>query len=163
MPEPTLFADDGAPETVYLTRSTSQRTNGWFVTSLDVGSGQPLAVGDRLVALNRDSPDEFLNEREAAPGEGREDPAEAWLRSQVPPHHGGAEGTRAVQTCGGVPGTAVVPLPPCGATSASRISCSSSTSSGVPAVRAGEVALLGAGVGHARRGSRRPRPGSRTR
>lgn len=63
VPEPTLRDADGAPETVYLTRSPSETTaDGWLCTSLDVGSWRPLAVGDRLVALDRDSPDEFLVE-----------------------------------------------------------------------------------------------------
>ena len=63
VPEPTLTDERGAPETVYLTRSAAQTTDdGWVVSSLDVGSWRPLAVGDRLVALDRDSPDEFLVE-----------------------------------------------------------------------------------------------------
>jgi hypothetical protein len=63
IPEPTLRDADGAPETVYLTRSPAQTTeDGWLVTSLDVGSWLPLAVGDRLVALDRDSSAEFVVE-----------------------------------------------------------------------------------------------------
>jgi hypothetical protein len=59
----TLRDDTGVPETVYLTRSASQTTDdGWLVTSLDVESRRPLAVGDRLIALDRDTPDEFLVE-----------------------------------------------------------------------------------------------------
>ena len=55
--------DDGAPETVYLTMSTAETTeDGWWVTSLDVVSWRPLAVGDRVVALDRDSPAEFVVE-----------------------------------------------------------------------------------------------------
>lgn len=47
----------------------------------------------RLAAVFGDTlPETTTDERE--PGEpvadGREDPAEAWLRSQVPPHHGGS-------------------------------------------------------------------------
>lgn len=63
IPEPTLFDDDGAPEMVYLNHPRSQTTpDGWWVTSLDVGSWRPLSVGDRVVALDRESPDEFLVE-----------------------------------------------------------------------------------------------------
>lgn len=51
------------PETVYLTRSPALvNDEGWLATSLDVGSWRPLNVGDRLVALDRDSSDEFLVE-----------------------------------------------------------------------------------------------------
>ena len=47
----------------------------------------------RLAAVFGDTlPETTSDERE--PGEsvadGREDPAETWLRSQVPPHHGGS-------------------------------------------------------------------------
>ena len=47
----------------------------------------------RLAAVFGDTlPETTSDEREpeAAPAAGREDPTEAWLRSQVPPHHGGA-------------------------------------------------------------------------
>lgn len=65
--EPTpgriLRDDEGVPETVYLTHPASQTTqDGWWVTSLDVGSWRPLAVGDSVVALDRGSPAEFLVE-----------------------------------------------------------------------------------------------------
>lgn len=63
VPEANVFDDDGAPATVYLTRSSASVTeDGWLVTSLDVGDWRPLHVGDRLVALDRDSSDEFLVE-----------------------------------------------------------------------------------------------------
>jgi hypothetical protein len=63
IPEPTLWDEDGAPETVYLTRSPSNTTDdGWLITSLDAGSWRPLSVGDRVVALDRDSRDEFVVE-----------------------------------------------------------------------------------------------------
>ena len=63
IPEPIVLDGDGTPETGYLTRSPALTTDdGWLATSLDVGSRRPLAVGDRLVALDRDSPDEFLVE-----------------------------------------------------------------------------------------------------
>lgn len=63
MCEPTIFDDDGVPETVYLSRSPALVTDeGWLVSSMDVGSWRPLNVGDRLVALDRDTPDEFLVE-----------------------------------------------------------------------------------------------------
>ncbi|MDP3890491.1 hypothetical protein [Nocardioides sp.] len=61
-PEPTVW-DGDAPETVYLTRSPSNTTaEGWVITSLDVGSWQPLNVGDIVVALDRNSQDEFVVE-----------------------------------------------------------------------------------------------------
>jgi hypothetical protein len=59
--EPVLRDEDGAPETVYVTRRQAT-DDGWLVPSLDVGSWRPLAVGDLVVALDRDSPDEFLVE-----------------------------------------------------------------------------------------------------
>lgn len=53
----------GRTETVYLARPQSQTTDdGWVVSSLDVGSWRPLTVGDRLVALDQESRDEFLVE-----------------------------------------------------------------------------------------------------
>lgn len=61
IPELTLRDDDGAPETVYVNLG-SQTEDGWLATSLDVGSWRPLVVGDRLVALDRASPAEFLVE-----------------------------------------------------------------------------------------------------
>lgn len=61
--EPTIWDSDGDPETVYVKRVPAQTTDdGWLVTSLDVGTWRPLHVGDRLVALDYDSPDEFLVE-----------------------------------------------------------------------------------------------------
>jgi hypothetical protein len=62
--ESLLRDADGAPETVYLTPSQTT-PDGWLVTSLDVGSWRPLTVGDRLVALDRTSADEFLVEVDA--------------------------------------------------------------------------------------------------
>ena len=63
MPEPTLFDAEGAPETVYLLPSPANETaDGWVVTSLDVGSWVPLSVGDRVVALDSSSRDEWLVE-----------------------------------------------------------------------------------------------------
>lgn len=63
IPEPTLFDDDGAPETVYLSQPSAQATeDGWVVSSLAVGSWQPMAVGDRIVALDQTSQDEYLVE-----------------------------------------------------------------------------------------------------
>ena len=47
----------------------------------------------RLAAVFGDTlPETTGDEREpgTAPADGREDPSEAWLRSQVPPHHGGS-------------------------------------------------------------------------
>lgn len=58
-----LRDDEGVPETVYLTHPASQTTqDGWWVTSLDVGSWRPLAIGDCVVALDKGSPDEWLVE-----------------------------------------------------------------------------------------------------
>jgi hypothetical protein len=63
IPEPNLWDEDGSPETVYLTRVPDQTTaDGWLVPSVDVGSWLPLEVGDRVVALDKSSPDEFLVE-----------------------------------------------------------------------------------------------------
>lgn len=63
VPVPTLWDADGAPETVYLAQSSPDGPDeGWVITSLDVGSWRPLEVGDRLVALDRNSPAEFLVE-----------------------------------------------------------------------------------------------------
>lgn len=48
---------------MYLTRSPSQTIkDDWRVTTLDVGWWRGLSVGDRIVALDRDLPDEFLLE-----------------------------------------------------------------------------------------------------
>ncbi len=48
----------------------------------------------RLAAVFGDTlPETTSDEREpgtAPAADGREDPSEAWLRSQVPPHHGGS-------------------------------------------------------------------------
>lgn len=58
-----LRDSNGAPEALYLADlSTLATDEGWMVTSLDVGSWRPLAVGDRVVALDRDSSAEFLVE-----------------------------------------------------------------------------------------------------
>lgn len=52
---------DGTPETVYIAGVGSHTTaEGRVVSSLDVGSWRPLAVGDCVVALDRDSRAEFL-------------------------------------------------------------------------------------------------------
>lgn len=63
IPEPTLWDDAGVPETVYLRQLPSLTTeDGWLVSSLDVASWRELAVGDRVIALDYDSRDEFLVE-----------------------------------------------------------------------------------------------------
>jgi hypothetical protein len=60
--ERLLRDSNEAPETVYVSSALPDADGGWLVTSLDVGSWCPLTVGDRLVALHRSSPAEFVVE-----------------------------------------------------------------------------------------------------
>lgn len=54
---------EGAPQTVYLVHREGQTTgDGWRIASLDVGSWIPLNAGDRLVALDVRSSNEFVVE-----------------------------------------------------------------------------------------------------
>jgi hypothetical protein len=72
IPEPTLRDDAGAPETVYVNVGSQTPDGRWLATSLDVGSWRPLSVGDRVVALDRNSPAEFLVEVEQVDASGGE-------------------------------------------------------------------------------------------